>query len=99
MTHDDKKSAKPSLQTAAPMHEASPMKYSQPSEAQRIRDLLLRANLSQRAGARELVEWMRAQCVTGVQEQPRRREWHFLRASVWSISIGKAAKKGRHQFY
>jgi transcriptional regulator with XRE-family HTH domain len=32
----------------------STLKYSEPNDAQRLRDLLLRANLSQRAGAREL---------------------------------------------
>jgi DNA-binding transcriptional regulator YiaG len=32
----------------------SPTKYSQPDAAQLLRDLLLRANLSQRAAAREL---------------------------------------------
>jgi DNA-binding transcriptional regulator YiaG len=50
MTHNDKKSK----QTTRPTNEASPPKHSQPDDAQRIRDLLLRANLSQRAGAREL---------------------------------------------
>jgi DNA-binding transcriptional regulator YiaG len=54
MTHDDKKSARPPQRTAVSVHDASPTKYSEPNDAQRIRDLLLRANLSQRAGAREL---------------------------------------------
>lgn len=54
MIEDDKSgSQSPGKATGRDQNE-SPTKYSEPNPAQRLRDLLLRADLSQRAGAREL---------------------------------------------
>jgi DNA-binding transcriptional regulator YiaG len=54
MINDDKDATQPPEQATGRPQNNSSVKYSEPSPAQRLRDLLLRANLSQRAGAREL---------------------------------------------
>lgn len=53
MVHDTK-SAHPQTKQTKEEQGTSPTKYSEPTPAQHLRDLLLRANLSQRAAAREL---------------------------------------------
>ncbi len=53
MVHDDK-STRPQTKQAKKGQGAPLTQYSQPNPAQHLRDLLLRANLSQRAAAREL---------------------------------------------
>ena len=53
MVHDDK-STRPQTKQTQKDQGAPVTKYSQPNPAQHLRDLLLRANLSQRAAAREL---------------------------------------------
>jgi DNA-binding transcriptional regulator YiaG len=53
MVHDDK-SMHPQVKQPKKGRGAHSTKYSEPTPAQHLRDLLLRANLSQRAAAREL---------------------------------------------
>jgi DNA-binding transcriptional regulator YiaG len=54
MINDAKSPRRPSQPTSKRSSNTVPTKYSEPDPAQRLRDLLLRANLSQRAAAREL---------------------------------------------